>query len=958
MKGFNFEKNLSHQSQAVESTLAVFEGVELTSPTSIDRQHINSTFEYTTGNQYAKNIVSIQQQNGIEVDAKRNSNIVDIMMETGTGKTYTYAKTIFELNKHYGIFKFIVVIPTLSIKAGTIDFLKSNSSREHFKEQYGKTIHLHVVESQSNNRTKRSFMPPAVNSFVNAGSFEKNSIQVMIINAGMINSKTMQDSFDTGLFDKYTIPLEAIAATNSFMIVDEPHKFSQSNVTWRNIQKMAPQFIIRYGATFQEYENLVYTLTAVDSFNRNLVKGVIGHITEFKSGMNAVVRLISTDGKEARLELTENNNKSTVTLAAKESLKQVHPEMTDLFIERLNKTAVILSNGLMLKRGDKINPYSYAEKLQEIMIRKAIKEHFKLEREMLTREVKIKPISLFFIDNIEEYRDDDGYVREILEQYIKLEIENILKTEENEFYKAYLEQTLTNISLTHGGYFSKDNTGNDEAIEKEITEILHDKQAILSLKNPRRFIFSKWTLREGWDNPNVFQICKLRSSGSDISKLQEVGRGLRLPVNEYGNRVKDEQFYLNYFVDFTESDFVDSLVDEINEKSGAISIEETPEKLTSLMIDKICEIYETTEDELLEHLDENNVVTRTNSFKEGGFDFIRKEYPQIFEGVDSTKVRKATDIKKNVSVRTEKYQELKDLWEKLNEKVVLEYKFKDEKTFKKFFIEYLSGLKNLTPEGIHERISRIEIVDNRAVALEGESIYGRNVATLATMKYSDFLKELSNVLNINIKTLHNAILETSTDVNPYLSTTTIRHIKQSFNHYLMANAIDKFSIEYKRVSNTIHPTKFTNGKGEVLTEILASDVGVLYSEEDVADNYFLDELYFDSELEKLNIETKLQEVVVFTKIPKSSIKIPIAGGMSYSPDFAYVLRYKDNTKTLHFVVETKNLKGNKYLRQEEIHKIKHAEKFFEGKVKIEFKTQFNNDKVVDLIKEIVEKKHN
>jgi type III restriction enzyme len=139
---------------------------------------------------------------------------------------------------------------------------------------------------------------------------------------------------------------------------------------------------------------------------------------------------------------------------------------------------------------------------------------------------------------------------------------------------------LLDLSATHGGYFSKDNTEKDEAIEKEINEILHDKQAMLDLENPRRFIFSKWTLREGWDNPNVFQICKLRSSGSEISKLQEVGRGLRLPVNEYGNRVKDEQFYLNYFVDFTESDFVDKLVNEINQKSGAISMEVTPDKLS------------------------------------------------------------------------------------------------------------------------------------------------------------------------------------------------------------------------------------------------------------------------------------------------------------------------------------------------------------------------------------------
>lgn len=797
-------------------------------------------------------------------------------------------------------------------------------------------------------------MSPAITSFVNAGSFEQNSIQVLVINAGMINSKTMQENFDTALFDEFSVPVEALAATNSFMIIDEPHKFSQGNVTWRNIQMMKPQIIIRYGATFQEYENLLYSLTAVDSFNRNLVKGVIGHITEFKSGQNALVRLISTDGKEARFELKENNKTSTITLSKGESLSKVHTEMTDLIIEKLNRSTVVLSNGLSLNRSDKINPYSYAEKLQETMIKKAVQQHFELEKELLTREVKIKPLSLFFIDNIDEYRKDDGDVRNLLEKHVKTEVESLLKAETNEFYKTYLEKTLEDISKTHAGYFSKDNSEKDDLIEKEIIEILHDKQAILSLKNPRRFIFSKWTLREGWDNPNVFQICKLRSSGSDISKLQEVGRGLRLPVNEYGNRVKDEQFYLNYFVDFTEGDFVDKLVQEINDKSGAISLEDIPNELTDVMIDKICDIYEVSKDELLAHLDDNNVITRTNAFKDGSFSFIRKNYPLIFEGVNSNKVRKATDVRKKVTVRTEKYQELKDLWEKLNEKVILEYKFENEKDFKAFFIEYLSGIKNLTQEGIHERVSKVAIKDGIATTEEGDSVYGRNVATLATMKYSEFIKELSQVLNINIKTLHHAIVASNTDVNPYLNTTTIRHIRQSFNHFLMTNAIDKFNIEYKKVSNTIHPTKFTNAKGEVLQELIASDIGVLHADDAVAHNYFLDELYFDSELERVNIETNLKEVVVFTKIPKNSIKIPIAGGMSYSPDFAYVLNYEDNIKTLHFVVETKNTPGSNDLRQEEIHKIKHAEKFFEGKVKIEFTTQFSNDKIVDLIKGIIE----
>ena len=592
MNGFNFEKNLNHQSHAVDSTIAVFDNITLVQPTEADKNYINSAFDYTTERTYPENIRAVQEDNGVNEKIKRNSNIIDIMMETGTGKTYTYTKTIFELNKNFGIFKFIVVVPTLSIKAGTIDFLKSESSREHFKEQYGKTLHLHIVESQKNNKSKKSFIPPAVTSFVNAGNFEKNSIQVMIINAGMINSETMQKSFDKGLFDKYTVPFAAIGATKPFMIIDEPHKFGTSSKTWENIQKMQPQFILRYGATFQGYENLIYTLTAVDSFNRNLVKGVIGHITEFDSGKNAIVKFIDSDGTEASFELIENDIRKTVTVSKKESLKKVHPEMNDLGIENLNKSTVILSNGLEMKKGDKINPYSYAEKLQETMIQKAIKHHFEIEKELLTREVKIKPLTLFFIDNIDEYRNKEGYIRKTVEQYVKAEIEELLKVEKDTFYKAYLEKTLLDLSATHAGYFSKDNTEKDEAIEKEINEILHDKQAMLDLENPRRFIFSKWTLREGWDNPNVFQICKLRSSGSEISKLQEVGRGLRLPVNEYGNRVKDEQFYLNYFVDFTESDFVDKLVNEINQKSGAVSIDETPVSLTENMIKQIIEKYD------------------------------------------------------------------------------------------------------------------------------------------------------------------------------------------------------------------------------------------------------------------------------------------------------------------------------------------------------------------------------
>jgi type III restriction enzyme len=168
----------------------------------------------------------------------------------------------------------------------------------------------------------------------------------------------------------------------------------------------------------------------------------------------------------------------------------------------------------------------------------------------------------------------------------------------------------------------------------------------------------------------------------------------------------------------------------------------------------------------------------------------------------------------------------------------------------------------------------------------------------------------------------------------------------------MLNAIDKFGIEYQKVSNKIHPTKFTNEKGEVLKEVSASDVGNMYTNNKVAKNYLLNELFYDSELEKINIEKNLEEVIVFSKIPKNSIKIPVAGGKSYSPDFAYVLNYKDKSKKLYFVVESKNT-SEENLRNEEVQKIKHAEKFFGDAIKIEFRKQFSNQKIENLIREIL-----
>ena len=958
----HFEKNLAHQTQATEAVLSVLDGVSYQESSGPEKHHSNPTFLYKNGDRYARNILSIQEINGIDERVKRDSNIIDVMMETGTGKTYTYTKTIFELNARYGVFKFIVVVPTLAIKAGTINFLKSESARDHFRDIYGKTIQVHVVESIKTNKRKKVGFPPAVASFVNANRFDKNRIHVLIINAGMINSQTMKKFYDHSLFDKYNVPFAALVSVNPFVIVDEPHKFPRrgEQKTWKNIQEMKPQFILRYGATFKEYENLVYTLTAVDAFNRNLVKGVTGHIIEDEQGKNAIVRLKGIrDKKEASFELVEGDTRKSTKLIKKESLSRIHPAMEGLYIENMNSTTVLLSNGLELKKGDKINPYSYDERLQEQMIRKAVRNHFEIERELLKRETKIKPLTLFFIDNIEEYRSKEGYIRQTIEEEIKREVERIAKEESDTFYKTYLEKTLEDVSKTHGGYFAEDRKESDEVIEKEINEILYDKNALLDLNNTRRFIFSKWTLKEGWDNPNVFQICKLRSSGSEISKLQEVGRGLRLPVNEYGNRVKEEQFYLHYFVDFTESDFVEKLRKEINEKSGAFSPDEILEKLTDEMIEKICEIYNLSEEELLNQLDEKNVITRSNTFKESGFEYIKKNFSLIFEGVGDDKIRIDKNKTEKVTIRAEKYPALRELWEKLNEKVILEYKFKDEEEFKTFFVKFMSKLKeqNVLHGGRLQERTEILTADGDEVVIGDTQLIIDTQSPVIThgMRYSEFLKKLSQKLKVNIKTLHDTFVEVGIELNPYLNQRTIRIIEQAFKNYFVEKSLSDFKIEYKKVGTRVHPTKFTDKDGNVLGEIPAYLIGTKRSQREVvASNYFFNELFYDSDLEKENITSYIEEVVVFTKIPKNSIKIPIAGGETYSPDFAYVINYKDGKKKLYFVVESKDVDDITQLRTNELQKIKHAEELFRGSVEIKFRKQLRGEKIEKLIKEVIE----
>ena len=788
----------------------------------------------------------------------------------------------------------------------------------------------------------------------------------------MINSDTISKKYDRAVFDQFNTPFDAIASIAPMVIIDEPHRFSTAQKTWGNIQKLGGQFIVRYGATFNEdYSNLIYQLTAVDAFNQDLVKGVVAYIEEFEGAKDTSIKLVEIDTsnkkkEEAIFQVKRGKVTEKVHLLKNESLSKVDQNFGSLTIDNLNKTTVVLSNGLELKKNDVIDPYSYNETLQEKMIRKAITNHFEMEKDLMTRpSARIKPLSLFFIDNIEMYRKTDGIgeLQTKLEEYSKIEIELLLADKTiKDSYREYLNISLKNLRQLHGGYFSKDNKDTDENIEQEIDEILHDKVTLLSLENPRRFIVSKWTLKEGWDNPNIFQICKLRSSGSETSKLQEVGRGLRLPVNEFMARDKSGKHKLNYYVDFTEKDFVHKLIGEIN-KSAREVYSET--ELEARLLNKITKIYDLSNDEVLEQLDDRNIINRSNKFKDSnGLEEVKKLYPLAFEVVKDDKVKDGREKSNKVSIRLDNYKKLKDLWEKINEKAILSYKIGNEKAYYNLLLEMFNNKKEMFEnENIYIKKVDIQVTDRAKISEVNEItpvIQNRN-----RMEYNEFLVRISKELNINIKTLHKVFVELDAqkaiNMTNLYSIETIRKIKKIFIYYILENYVTKEAISYNKIDIDIHPTAFTDSTGDPKLVVDASNLGVNSVDDKPPVNYLFKSIYYDSELEKDNIQNPPVNIVVYTKIPKNSIKIPVVGGLSYSPDFAYVVEYENGNQKLNLVVETKG-KDEGNLGVEEKQKIESARMFFETlskssktKINLEFKPQLKNEKIVDIINGIIKK---
>ena len=281
-------------------------------------------------------------------------------------------------------------------------------------------------------------MPSVISEFARAS--ENGSIHVLVINQGMINSQTLQKEFDVTLFDKFSNPFETISYIRPIVIIDEPHKFAQESKTWENLKKFNAQLTFRYGATFKEFENKIYELNALDAFNADLVKGVEVYVAKFDESAEISVRLVSTNPSIAKFEYKIDKKSKIYDLAKGDDLGRIDKNLSNIKIEKLNTKIVLLNTGLEMKRGDEINPFSYSQTLQQKMLEVALDAHFKNERELMKRSPRIKPLALFFISDIESYREKDGALRTEFEDLIKSKMEQIYKEEELGFYKDYLKK--------------------------------------------------------------------------------------------------------------------------------------------------------------------------------------------------------------------------------------------------------------------------------------------------------------------------------------------------------------------------------------------------------------------------------------------------------------------------------------------------------------------------------------
>lgn len=914
-----------------------------------------------------KNIQTIQKKQHIPVSSSLSKNAIasvnlDIEMETGTGKTYCYIKTIFEMYKQYGWSKFIIIVPSIAIREGV--YKNFEITAEHFLEDYGKRAKFFIYKS---------------NELHNIESFSSDiGINVMIINSQAFNKSKSYLKIYEELDDfQSRRPIDVIKANRPILILDEPQKLEGSK-TKNKLEEFNALMVLRYSATHTTMHNKIYRLDALDAYNQKLVKkiSVRGITVKGLSGTNAYLYLesieISTSAPIARIEYEIKPKIGPIKRVIKKFKKGDNlfdhsnnlAEYEGYVISDINAITdtVCFTNGLEITAGEAHGNVNEST-LRRIQIREAIRAHIEKEQALFYQGIKV--LSLFFIDEVAKYRQyntkgqiDGEYAQMFIEEYESC-LQEINFSEKQEYWR-YLQ--THNVHKIHNGYFSIDkktkqfiDPKTNQAKETDDVDaydlILKEKERLLSFEEPVRFIFSHSALREGWDNPNVFVICALKHSDNQISRRQEVGRGLRLSVNQHGERqdhpsTVHEINLLTVVASESYKDFVSALQKDISESLTERARKASVDYFTGRVVVKNNQQHELSLSEakdiyhyLIKHdyIDTDDSITQKfhNDLESGklvelpeSLSAIADQVVELIKGVYSDALLPSivNDRRFKINPLNENFhkKEFKELWNRINQKVAYNVHFDSNELIQKCVAELDKNLK----------VSPLSYTIQT-----GEQLDTYNTDELKQQKGFIIKETSSHYENRDIESKVRYDLVGSLVDSTQLTRKTISTVLSKIDHKTFA--------KFKQ-----NPEEFISQTSKIINEQKASQVIEHLAYDTLNDKHDLDIFtgaqvkedfsiagtplrrhIYDYVITDSNVERNFveeldtsSEVVVYAKLPRG-FAIPTPVG-DYNPDWA--IAFKEGVvKHIYFVAETKGTMSSLQLREIEQHKIECARRFFD-----------------------------
>ncbi|WP_247315190.1 type III restriction-modification system endonuclease [Ralstonia pseudosolanacearum] len=975
----HFEPNLDYQLQAIESVCDLFRGQEIcrtefTVTMKLPEQQLTLGVADTDkglGNrltllddQLLENLRSVQLRNGLAPSSTLASGDFTVEMETGTGKTYVYLRTVFEMNKRYGFTKFVIVVPSVAIKEGVYKSLQI--TEEHFKSMYaGVPVDFFLYDSSKLGQV-RNFATSA-------------TIQIMVVTVGAINKKEVNNLYKDSEKTGGEKPIDLIRATRPIVIVDEPQSVDGglSGAGKAALDAMNPLCTLRYSATHADKHHMVYRLDAVDAYERKLVKQIEVAAATIEDAYNKpYVRLLEVSNKkgisakvEMHVQTASGAKPQPLTVNDGDDLQQLTKRAiyADFRVGEINTAKGEEFMELRYPGGEVYLALGQAHgevdalAVQREMIRRTIKEH--LEKEKLLRPKGIKVLSLFFIESVARYRQYDQDGNPVKGDYARIFEEEYRRAAKLPAFQSLFGEVdlAQEAAAVHDGYFSIDKKGRwaEPELDKEgglkneasradaergYNLIMREKEKLLTFSTPLKFIFSHSALKEGWDNPNVFQICALREMGSERERRQTLGRGLRLCVNQDGQRVYGHDVNrLTVIATESYQEFADNLQKEIEADTGirfgiveqhqfaTIAITTPDGKVAPLGVDQSKVLWDHLR--AAGHIDAKGKVQDSlkTALKDGklalpeSFESYRGQVTELLRKVTGRVEVKNRDDRETVPLRkgadgkaVTLSEDFKALWDRIKHKTTYRVQFDNDKLIKDCTAALTRDL----------RIARARLQWRKAeigigkFGVEATEVGGAATVVLdeADIELPDLLTDLQDRTHLTRRTLVKILIECERlddfKRNPQQF---IEQAAEIINRCKRMAVVD--GIRYQRLGDDVYWKQELFETEELtgyLTNMLRDTKRSIY-----------EHVVYDSATERdfADALEKDDDVVLYAKLP-GWFKVPTPLG-SYNPDWA-VLVNKDGTRRLYFVVETKGSLFVDDLRNKEQAKIECGQAHFEA----------------------------